>query len=275
MTEASFRNSILSLMLADSLTTTSMETRRQMRRMMTMGTKIMAHIEIHSRSPGSVSCQRRRSHSDGIISWTEVGQLDASLALIQVPLTCRFGSGEHELSGAAALDLPVAGVDIDSVDGERLQAEDLQLALVHACSTKSNSFSAGSASVELLLLPAFGGERGGGRGGRGVGEKEAVATRVSRVCDTEKISAFTIRWVFLLIPHSHCCDPDGDLQLCGRKQEIRLMTGEELCNSIKLLLPPHQVIRLVSIGSDGRRPSDHQLGGGVRVCSHILRHGGR
>lgn len=45
--------------------------------------------------------------------------------------TCRFGSGEDKLCSAATLDLSVAGVDVDPVDGERLQAGDLQLALRH------------------------------------------------------------------------------------------------------------------------------------------------
>lgn len=50
---------------------------------------------------------------------------------ISSPLTCRLGSREDELSGAAALDLTIAGVNVDAVNGERLQARDLQLALRH------------------------------------------------------------------------------------------------------------------------------------------------
>lgn len=45
--------------------------------------------------------------------------------------TCRFGSGEDKLCSTAALHLAVAGVNVDAVDGERLQAEDLQLPLCH------------------------------------------------------------------------------------------------------------------------------------------------
>lgn len=36
-------------------------------------------------------------------------------------LTCRLGSGEHELCGAAALNLLIAGVNVDAVNCERLQ----------------------------------------------------------------------------------------------------------------------------------------------------------
>lgn len=45
--------------------------------------------------------------------------------------TCGLGPGEDELGGAAALHLPVAGVDVDAVNGEGLEAGDLQLALRH------------------------------------------------------------------------------------------------------------------------------------------------
>lgn len=46
-------------------------------------------------------------------------------------LTCRFGPGEDELGRAATLHLSVAGVDVNAVNGEGLQAGDLQLALRH------------------------------------------------------------------------------------------------------------------------------------------------
>lgn len=46
-------------------------------------------------------------------------------------LTCRLSPGEDKLGRAAALDLSIAGVDVDAVNCERLQAEDLQLPLRH------------------------------------------------------------------------------------------------------------------------------------------------
>lgn len=39
---------------------------------------------------------------------------------ITSPLTCRLGSGEDKLCGAAALDLSIAGVNVDAVNCERL-----------------------------------------------------------------------------------------------------------------------------------------------------------
>lgn len=38
-----------------------------------------------------------------------------------VLLTCWFGSGEHKSCSTAAVDLVVAGVDVDAVNGKGLQ----------------------------------------------------------------------------------------------------------------------------------------------------------
>lgn len=51
--------------------------------------------------------------------------------MIISPLTCWLGSGENKLCCAAALNLPIAGVNVDAVNCERLQAGDLELALSH------------------------------------------------------------------------------------------------------------------------------------------------
>lgn len=41
-----------------------------------------------------------------------------------------------------------------------------------------------------------------------------------------------------------------------------------------LLLPSYQVVCVVPVGWDRRRPAYHQLSRWIGVCSHILRHGG-
>lgn len=104
-------------------------------------------------------------------------------------LTCRFGPGEDELGRAATLHLSVAGVDVDAVNGERLQAGDLQLALRHRLLHELK--------VPLwglrLYAAAVAGSVERRHSAAAVGE-EPIPAQVSGVGDVEEISAAAIRW---------------------------------------------------------------------------------
>lgn len=73
---------------------------------------------------------RQKAHARGNIRGGGGGVIIHATNILP-PLTCGPGPGEDELRGAAALDLPVAGVDVDAVHREWLQAGNLQLALRH------------------------------------------------------------------------------------------------------------------------------------------------
>lgn len=102
------------------------------------------------------------------------------------PLTCRLGSGEDKLCSAAALDLSIAGVNVDAVNRERLQARDLQLALRHRLlhEVKLSVRRLQGAAVTCGL------ER---RDSAAVGV-QPVAVGVSGVGNAKEISAATIWW---------------------------------------------------------------------------------
>lgn len=104
-------------------------------------------------------------------------------------LTCRFGPGEDELGGAASLHLSVAGVNVNAVNGEGLQAGDLQLALRHRL---LNELKVPLRGLRLYAAAVAGGlERR--HSAAAVGE-EPIPARVSGVGDVEEISAVAIRW---------------------------------------------------------------------------------
>lgn len=98
-------------------------------------------------------------------------------------LTCRLGSGEDKLGGAAALNLSVAGVNVNPINGEGLQARDLQLPISHRL------------LHELVLWFSVVGEAAVAgrleRGDRAVGVQLRVA-RSSGVSNTKQISAASI-----------------------------------------------------------------------------------
>lgn len=104
------------------------------------------------------------------------------------PLTCRLGSGEDELCSAAALDLSIAGVDVDAIHCERLQAKDLQLALCH-CLLHKLKFSFGRLHVRCAAVTS-----GLERRDRAAVGVQPVAAGVSSVGYAKEISASTIWW---------------------------------------------------------------------------------
>lgn len=108
---------------------------------------------------------------------------------ITFPLTCRLRSGEDKLCGAAALDLSIAGMNVNAVNCERLEARDLQLSLRHCLlhelklPVRRLHIWAAAAAVTSSL------ER---RDSAAVGV-QSVAARVSGVGDAKEISTASIR----------------------------------------------------------------------------------
>lgn len=69
--------------------------------------------EIHTRKTTGMTLQHQLNMLTTVACTTFVKQITS-------PLTCRLGSGEDELCCAAALDLSIAGVNVDAVNCERL-----------------------------------------------------------------------------------------------------------------------------------------------------------
>lgn len=44
----------------------------------------LRHVEIQTWCPGAVASQRRGSDSDRVVSWTEVGQTNATLGMVHL-----------------------------------------------------------------------------------------------------------------------------------------------------------------------------------------------
>lgn len=108
------------------------------------------------------------------------------------PLTCWLGSREDKLGSAAALDLPIASVNVDAVNCERLQAGDLQLTLshrlLHELKFSDHRLQVGRAAVAASGL----GRRDSAAAA--VVVVQAVAAGVSGVGDTKQVSTATIWW---------------------------------------------------------------------------------
>lgn len=105
------------------------------------------------------------------------------------PLTCRLGSGEDKLCSAAALDLPIAGMNVNPVNCEWLQAGDLQLTLrhrlLHELELSDHWLQVSCAAVATSCLD---------RRYSAAVCVQAVAPGVSGVGDTKQISTATIWW---------------------------------------------------------------------------------
>ncbi|TNN64035.1 hypothetical protein EYF80_025758 [Liparis tanakae] len=102
----------------------------------------------------------------------------------QSSLPSQVTGPEDELGGAAALHLPVAGVDVDAVHRERLQAGDLQLALRHGL-LREIKLPVGRLQVGRGAAVA----RGLGRLDGGAVGVQPVAAGLSGVGDAVEISA--------------------------------------------------------------------------------------
>lgn len=104
------------------------------------------------------------------------------------PLTCRLRSGEDKFCGAAALDLSIAGMNVNAVNCERLEARDLQLTLRH-CVLHELKLPVRRLHICAAAAVTSSLER---RDSAAVGVQPAAA-RVSGVGDAKEISATSIR----------------------------------------------------------------------------------
>ena len=118
---------------------------------------------------------------------TKTATLLLSVFCSYTSLTCRLGSGEDELCRAATLDLSIAGVNVNAVHSERLQARDLQPALRHSL------FHEIKLSVCWLHVSQGAAVTSGwGRRETAAVGVQTVAAGVSGVGDAKEISAATI-----------------------------------------------------------------------------------